>query len=794
MRAPLVHAVVWLGIGLTIGLHRPVPSGGGPMYILLAMAGIAAALALGRSRRAQRGLPLLFLLAGGLLGGSTRTAADRSCLRWIPDNAPVEVRAAVLRWVPPAEPEAGGRGAGSSRRPARPASGSLRLKVESVGVEGRWHVCGAELPARFAGQLPITAGQRVVGGGRWWSPPGARSLLGRPGTLLLDTVAVDTEGVDRPLHGSAAAIREAGVRRIEAVFPRHSALVASLLLAQRDALDRDVRDRYARAGLSHLLAISGLHVGLIAGILLLLAGALRIGKSRAPLVAALGTVAYVALLGAPDSAARAALQIVLVLAAAALQRPTRTESIIAAAAIVLLAADPGAIARPGFQLSFAGVAGILALRRPLLDRMGPMTRWRVGGRKLGRWLADGLATSLAATLATAPIVAWHFGRVAPVGIAANLLAIPLLGVAVPALALALLAGSIWLPAGRFLAGGAELLLDVLDRTATAAATVPFGTVAVLPLAAVVMAAAVAAGYALSRRLGQVRGWVRAGVWLGVACVVLMVAPLRLASDGVEIHLLDVGQGDAVALRSPGGRWLLVDAGLARQGFDAGAALVVPYLAGRGVRRLDALVITHPHADHMGGAAAVIRSLRPRWAGGPAAVVGAPQYLGLLRAAGAAGVPWLAVRRGMELDLDGMIVTILYPDRPGMRVEDPNDASVVMRVVYGKFSALLTGDAPASVEDLLVERMGSELEADLLKVGHHGSSTSTSARLLTATGARLAVISAGRGNRYGHPNRDVLARLRQEQIRVYRTDRHGTVVIRAGADGAVRIGTERESKE
>lgn len=629
-------------------------------------------------------------------------------------------------------------------------------------------------------------------------------MLGRPGALLLDSLRLDVEAAGagearslismRSLGELGARVRGAGVRRIDEVFTRHPELVASLLLARRDGLDRDVRERYARAGLSHLLAISGLHVGLIAGILLLLAGAAGVRRSRVPAVAAAGTVLYVALLGAPDSASRAALQIILVLSARALQRPSRTEATIAAAALILLAADPAAISRPGFQLSFAGVAGILALRRPLLRPLGPLSRWRPVGKPAGRWLADGLATSLAATLATAPIVVWHFGRVAPIGIAANLIAIPLLGAAVPALALALAAGVVWVPAGRFIAGGGELLLDVLDRLATAAAAVPFGTVAVLPVSAFTITGAVALGFAGSRRLGRVRGAVRGAVWSAVAIAVLMVAPLRPAGDRVEIHLIDVGQGDAIAVRSPGGRWLLVDAGFAGTDYDAGASRVVPYLSSRGVRRIEGLVITHADGDHMGGAGAVMRSLRPRWAGGPGVVAGKGQYVALLQQAGALRVPWIAMRRGMELELDGMTVTVLYPGDEDVDVEDANDASVVMRVAYGEFAALLTGDAPAEVESLLVRQLGRRLDADVLKVGHHGSSTSTTAALLSATGARTAVISAGRGNRYGHPNRDVLARLRQGQLEVYRTDRQGSVVVRGSADGVVRVRTERDGAD
>lgn len=798
MRAPLVVGVVWVAGGIAAGLQRPIPPGGGPLLIAVALTGAMAALALGSVRRGEhgaRGVLVLLGLAGGVLGLCARTGAERSCLHWIPGDQALGVRGTIVQI---------GRGNGAGARP-------LRLRIDSVHIRGGepvtapWRPCGASLPGRWEGSTVLGVGDPVRGHGRWWSPPGSRSGVHRPGTLLLDSLRLETATAvhaarsDPPLRAFSPShlarlgigTRDAGARRIEAVFTRHAALVASLLLARRDGLDPEVRDRFARAGLSHLLAISGLHVGLIAGILLLLAGALRVGRSRAAAVAAAGTVLYVAMLGAPDSAARAALQIILVLAARALQRPGRTEAMIAAAALVLLAADPAALTRPGFQLSFAGVAGIVALRRPLLDPLRVLSRLRLWGRPAGRWLADGLATSLAATVATAPIVAWHFGRLAPIGIAANLIAIPLLGLIVPALALALAAGSVWLPAGRFVAGGGELLLDLLDRLAAAAAAVPFGTVAVLPSSALAVTVAVALGFGLSRRLGRVRTPVRGAVWIGAACAFLLVAPLRPGGDRVEIHMIDVGQGDAIGIRSPGGRWLLVDAGLARADYDAGASRVVPYLAGRGVRRLEALLITHPDGDHMGGAGAVMRSFRPRWAGGPAVVAGKAQYVGLLRDARDRGVPWIAIRRGVQLEVDGMTMRVLYPGDADVEVEDANDASLVLRVAYGEFAALLTGDAPARVEAILVRQLGARLEADVLKVGHHGSSTSTSTALLRATGARTAIISAGRGNRYGHPDAGVLARLRQGGVSVYRTDHHGSVVVRARADGVVRVRTERE---
>ena len=787
MRAPLVTGVMALAAGIAVGAQRSVLSEGGPLFLLLALAGaVTAAVVIRPGRRRAtgagvlpRGRPALalLLLAGLLLGTVARLQAVRSCAAVMPAGLPVSVRAEVVERI----------------------DDRLRLAARGLELGGLRVECRGEVAARFEGSLPPG---EVVAEGRWWRPSGPGSALRPVGLLLVERVrsaagapsgaaqhAARTGAGDGPAPGRLVdRARSAARGRVETLFGDRAPLAASLLLAQRDALDREVRDRFARAGLSHLLAISGLHVALVAGSLVLLAGALRLGRGPGAAAAGLGTVGYVAFLGAPHSAARAALQIVLVLAARSSQRPARTEALVAAAALILLAMEPAALFGPGFQLSFAGVAGILTLRRPLLQGLDRLSGLRVRGLDVGRWLADGLATSVAATIATAPFVAWHFGRIAPIGVLANLVAIPLLSAAVPAMALALVVGGFWAAGGRFLAGAGIALLDALDATARAAAGVPWATVAVPGSVAVLLTAAVAIGYLSTRRLGRTRWPVRAMVWAGAAGVVLLVAPLRPVVDRVEVHVIDVGQGDAIALRSPAGRWLLVDAGVATESWDAGARIVVPYLSRQGVRRLEGLVITHPDADHMGGAGAVIRALRPRWVADPGMSAPKSGYLELLRAAAGRGLPWVAARQGMEIDLDGMVVGFLHP--AGRVVsDDANDGSVVLRVVYGEFQLLLTGDAPAAVERALARAYGRRLEADVLKVAHHGSSTSTTPELLEATGATLAVISAGRGNRYGHPHRRVLSRLNEAGVAIARTDRHGSVVVAGRRSGDLEVRTE-----
>jgi competence protein ComEC len=758
---------------------RPVPPWGGPLLVPAALAGaLLAGLLSARATtgiRGARAVLVLLLAAGIFLGEATRTAFERSCLHWLPDDRGVAVLGTI----------ASGTGA------------QLRLRIEAVRLDHVELACAQEVPARWrespgsgsaTASEALAVGTRLEAFARWWTPPGSvPAPLRRPGALLLEEVTLLDGGSGR--LPAAERLRRGARARVDAMFGSQSPLAASVLLAQRDALDRDVRDRFARAGLSHLLAISGLHVGLVCGMLLLAGSLLRLGRRRSAAFAAAGTVAYVLLLGAPHSAVRAALQLVLLLAASMLQRPTRPESLVAAAALTILIMDPGALLSPGFQLSFAGVAGLLALRPPLLHLLGGAVPGREAGR-VRRWLADALATSIAATLATAPVVAWHFGQVAPIGIAANLVAIPLLSLALPALALALLVGMLAPQAGAFLAGPGALGLAALDHVAALAAAVPGGAIAVHGSTAILLTAALAAGWAVTGRMGRVRGVIRSAAWVAVALAVLVGATLRPASDQLELHVIDVGQGDAIALRSPAGRWLLVDAGVAGRGFDAGERRVVPYLARRGVRRLDGLVLTHPHLDHMGGAAAVIRTLRPRWVGDPASPAASAPYLAVLRLADATGTTWVGLRQGHRTVMDGLAVEFLHPESLGAAEADPNDLSVVMKVSYGEFAALLTGDATALVEARLLRGHRDDLRADVLKLAHHGSATSTTPPFLAAASPRLAIVSAGGGNRYGHPHRAVVERLEAADVSILRTDRHGSIVIRADAQGRIEIHTER----
>ncbi|HEX6937797.1 MAG TPA: DNA internalization-related competence protein ComEC/Rec2 [Longimicrobiales bacterium] len=777
MIRPLTRVALVFAAALVVGLRAPPAS---PRIVAaLVVVGACALLSGVRPRVAAGALGL----AGIALGAATANATRSACLTRIPDGARLEADGFLTALPDP--------------------DGAARIRVGRIAVAGAPRHCEAEIRARAeqGAWHGAGGGAEVHVAGRWLAVPADAGSLRRPewaGVLIVDAVTQT-----RPasvLRHPGATLRGRAQERIRALFPRDAGLVEALILEQRGGVDPAVGEQFARSGLAHLLAISGLHVGVIAGVLLLLGRIARLG-ARATGLAAIGcTLAYVLFLGAPHAAMRSALQLGLVLGMRRLQRPSDPFTPLAAVALVLLVADPLAILEPGFQLSFAGVAGIIVLRRRLMAVL-PFGRIR--------YLQDSLATSLAATAATMPIAALHFGRVAPIGVLANLAAIPIVGAAVPALVAALAVGSIHEGAGRFLAAGAGVLLDALAAVAASAAAVPGGSVwvsrdTVAGWGAAAIAAAATAAFVRRRMVGAVgagrvaergvrpavRRWVAAGA--AAACLVAWPAAVRHGGgDALEIHAIDVGQGDALAVRSPDGRWILVDAGPRTESFDAGRARVVPFLLAHGVHRIEALILTHPDADHIGGAQAVLDAIDVGAVVDPGYAAGKDLYLGVLEEASRRGIRWIAARGGRVVRIGEVALRFLYPDAASLDEDaGANQVSVAFRLEYRDFRALFLGDLPAEVERTLVRTRADALRAELLKVAHHGSGTSTSDALLTAAKPEIAVISVGRHNRYGHPDPAVLGRLRRREIRILRTDRDGNVRIRVHADGRIEVSTAR----
>jgi competence protein ComEC len=612
------------------------------------------------------------------------------------------------------------------------------------------------------GELLALSPRRNPGGfdeAEFWRRRGVRAAL-----------RVDTIVSQAPPQG-LPALRQALAAGVTAgLSPRAAALQQAVTLGLRYDLG-ELRGIFATAGLAHLLALSGLHVGVLAGTVAWLARPL--GPRGGGLVVLAVVSGYVAMVGPGPSVVRAATMVAAVVVARALAVASPPlPAALALAAVVCLVARPAWVGDLGFQLSFLSLAGIAGLAAPALrwarGRPPPGSRaWQRRRWRLLRLLVAGLVTSAAAQAAGASLVAGSFGSLPLAAPLVNVVAVPLASLLVPLGALAGLAGLVHPSLAEAVNAFAGPLAEGLLAVATAAARAPtlaWGEVG--PEGHVLAGCALlASGLALHRRLR----WRSALAVVTCAACVSWLLPDR---HGVpELVVLDVGQGDAIVVRLGGGAAVLIDGGgVSFGGVDAGSRHVVPALRALGIWRLALVVATHADLDHMGGLPAVLEAFPVG-----ALLVGhaepeRPAWQALERVARRRGVPVRAVRRGEAIELGDVRLEVLHPAADA--IGEGNADSVALLVRYrGAPWALLLGDVPAAVEaDLPVP------PTPILLAAHHGSATSTSAALVGAASPRLALVSVGH-NRYGHPSAAVRDRLAQAGVPVVSTRDHGALRVR-----------------
>lgn len=565
-------------------------------------------------------------------------------------------------------------------------------------------------------------------------------------------------------------------------------VLAALILGDRSGIDDETLDQFARTGLMHLLAVSGLHVMLVAMVFyeLLRPLLLRMGMgwrametSRSVMTLVL-LLTYTLLTGAQAPVVRASVMTVLLMGSVLLQRSTQTLNSLGVAALVLLTVRPAHLLEAGFQLSFAAVGAIVTLN-PVLSRQLPES-WRA---RPGVDYVWGLLTvSTAATLGTLPVLLYHFGAVSLAGLALNLVAIPITFLTLTAGLATVVGGSASVFAGDAFGSAADLLSRALLFTASAGdAAFSWAVVSVRLrngwfLLALVTALLVPVRWAYPRSRWRLAAatllLVAGGVWSD-----LLQGRYR---PGLDVIFFDVGQGDAALVTFPNRSRLLIDAGMRDDYGDQGLRTVLPHLTYYGIDALDAIVVSHPHSDHLGGVPALLRSLPVRSLIHNGRPYESALYREVTALADSLGVMQSAVQAGDMLDLDGSVrIYVLAPSLPDE--VDANDASIVLRIDYGQTSFLFNGDVEAEGEAQLVDFYGELLSSDVVKVAHHGSSTSsTPAFVELASRGRpeppLAVVSVARVNRYGLPNDEVLARWQAQGARLHLTSAAGALWLRS----------------
>jgi len=682
---------------------------------------------------------------------------------------------------------------------------NLRLQVDHLGLpDGAERVVKGRALVKADRYPRFRYGDRVSVIGWLETPPefdgfSYKDYLARQGIhSLVQHAEVErlAQGQGRPSMALLLSFKRYAQGTIAAILPEpQAALLTGILLGDETGIPDRLMDVFAATGTTHIIAISGFNITIVAALFDDLSCRL-VGKRHSAVVAIAGVIIYTILVGASAAVVRAALMGIAFLIGRRVGRPAFAPASLAVAGLVMTVLNPYVLWDVGFQLSFAATAGLILYVDPLEDWAESLLRRRLStgrARRIVALLSEGVLVTMAAQVATLPVILYHFGRLSLITLLTNFLILPVQSYVMIVGGLATLLGLVVRPLGQVAGWGAWLLLTYTIEAVRLTGHIPYASVP-LQMSGWMM-------WTYYGLVGTVTWWAskpqeaRQQLWekllerLDVKLIygsIVAVGGLALAvffslPDGLlHVAVLDVGQGDAIFVQTPSGQQVLIDGGPSETALLPQLGRQMPFWD----RSLDLVMLTHPDDDHVTGLVSVLERYRVKQVVHRPLELDSAVYELWRRLLAEEGARIHHGEEGLQLTLGEEVGLVVL--HPGAELEEgTNDNSVVIRVTYGQMSLLLTGDVTTNVEEKLMA--GQHVQSMLLKVAHHGSCGSTSQTFLDAVAPQLAVISVGAENRFDHPCADVVERL--EGIPTYRTDEHGTVEIIS--DGTTfKIETER----
>lgn len=648
-------------------------------------------------------------------------------------------------------------------------NGNIQVKTEFK--EGsRIYQYGDHLSVR--GTLFLPAGKRNPGGFNYKDYLLARGICGN---LYVREYDINFLGkrYSNPLKTVIYKYKEKISGMIKELYPCDEGTVLSgIILGMRGEVSPVIIKAFSDSGIYHILAISGLHVGFIVALLYFISR--KVGQ-RVPalIITTLGIILYTIMVGGRPSVVRAGIMSVITLLGIEFGKERDYLTSLSAAALIILIINPLALFMPGFQLSFGATMGIIisfpkikGLLRFLPDRIADLT-----------------SVTFSAQLGILPLIAYYFGNISLIFVFTNLLVLPLMGLIIVLGFLSISAAFIFLPLGSLIAVFNSFLIKTVINLALFFSSLPFSSVSI-PLPSIMLICSYYIAF-LSVFLRYKKGFV-----LGLILTVFVVWFIIIFNDSLlEVTFIDVGQGDAIYIKTPEGRHIMIDSGglpdYYSGDFDIGRDVILPFLKYKGVKKLDIMIMSHIHDDHIKGMIPVLDEIRVDY------FIQAPQkvlsknYNELLKKITKLNIPVITLKKGDYFKIDDdLFFYVFHPDDiehkgPG----DENNNSLVLKMIYRNISFLFTGDIEKEAEGKILQ-LGYSLDSTVLKVPHHGSITSSTPSFIKEVNPKYAIISVGRNNAFGHPHEGVIERLEHTGARVYRTDLDGGITIRTDGEGIV----------
>jgi len=573
--------------------------------------------------------------------------------------------------------------------------------------------------------------------------------------------------------------------------PSSEPLATALLLGNKKKITPQTKQQFSRSGLSHIMAVSGLHVGFVVAPFWLLIPYIRqwrLGKWLGLILLALLLFVYAGVTGFPASVIRASVMALLLAYSFLWYKAADALNLMAVAGIILLLVDPAQLFDVGFQLSFTAVAVILLIF--------PIIKSRLPGWIFYKWYGQPIAVMVVSAIVQiglAPVLMYYFGEFSLIGPLVNAVIIPFLGIIMVWAIGSLMVALFSMPAGELINIPAEWFIQFLQWTTAEVSSwvwtwinmeVTTGFIFIIWFFMIAWVA--------SWPIPKFR-WKWA---IALLCSLVLYQSIQLTKKWIERPLrviyFDVGQGDAALLSTPDEHHILIDTGVWRSGYSSGEATILPHLKAENIQKLDAVYLSHPHADHIGGIEAVMENVPVATIYNSGSSYTSDLYYRYIKKADSLNIPLQSVQAG-DIHQYGHLMIQIYGPLDAKNISDVNESSIILEAIYGKTEFLFMGDAVREQEVDLLHNFGTLSDTDVLKVAHHGSKTSSDPRFLKTATPDMSVVSLGWQNRYDHPHTSAVNRLYSTSEAVLFTSLQGAIILESDGRMIKQITWKKQNK-